>query len=123
MKFTTNQIGATIVKLTRQTKEGKLKWSFDDDEPSSLGGTEELVDYVYYTEVSDINFRLYKYQYRNYTDIDEYFMSQTYRLEMVDNAGKSLWEFPRDEDISDLYESVRFKTSGAADFFTTFLNE
>jgi hypothetical protein len=118
-----NKMDATVAKINRLTKEGKIEWHVLSKAPSSLASTEELIDFVYTAEVSGSLFRLYKYEYRVYTDIDEWDMSQSYKLEIIDKNDNSLWEFPRGNNIKDLYDTIRFKTSKAEDFFDKFLNE
>ena len=112
-----------IIKLNRDTKEGKIKWTVNREKPSSLSGSEILSDNVYTCKVLDKIFRLFKYQAKYYFEEGLYEWDDDYRLEFVDFWGKSEWTFPKDRAIYDLYETVRFKTSNVEEFIDKFLTE
>jgi hypothetical protein len=110
-----------IAKLNRQTKEDVIIWQIDTSRPSSLIGTEVLVDNVFITNVLGKRMRLYKYLGRYYYDEDKFDWVEEMRLELVDIYGKTTFKFPLDPGIADLYQTVMFKTSGVADFLDEFL--
>jgi hypothetical protein len=112
-----------IIKLNRDTKEGKIKWEVSHHVPSSVGGTERLIDNVYITSVSKKKMRLYKLESKFYYDEGLSEWSESYRLEFIDFNNKTEWEFPKDSSILDLYDTVRYKTSNVEDFFKDFLTE
>lgn len=118
-KFSTK----VIVKLNRDTKEGRVTWHVSRDKPSSLSGTEVLLDNVYTTGVESKIIRLYKYQYKYWFDEGKFEWSEEYRLEFIDSYGSSEWTFPNDRAIYDLYDSVRYKTSNVEGFFDKYLSE
>lgn len=111
-----------VTKLNRETKEGGIDWKISRAEPSSMLGSETLVDYVYTCTVLDKKLRLYKYQSKSYYDEGLYEWIENYRLEFIDDWGKSEWAFPDDRAIYDLYETVRYKTSGVEKFMEKFLD-
>jgi len=112
-----------ISKLNRETKEGTIKWDVNRTKPSSLSGSEQGLDNVYTAIVLGKKIRLYKYQYRSYYDEGLYDWVDSYRLEFIDDWGNSLWTFPDDRAIYDLYETVRYKTSNIEDFFNDYLSD
>lgn len=111
----------TISKLNRETKEDRVVWQVNRSIPSSLLGTEELMDNVYMTKVLEKYLRLYKLQVKYYFDEGAYEWTENFRLEFTDERGNSIWRFPDDRSIIDLYETVTYKTSGAEKFFSDFL--
>jgi hypothetical protein len=112
-----------ITKLNRDSKEGTIKWEINRNKPSSLSGSEFLLDNVYVCSVLDKNLRLYKYQAKHYFDEDTYEWLDHYRLEFIDKWGASEWTFPDDEATYHLYETVRFKTSDVEGFIDKFLSD
>jgi len=112
-----------ILKLNRDTKEDKITWEVKHGSPLSLGGTEKLIDNSYVTIVGGRKIRLYKYETKFYYDEGLYEWSEAYRLEFIDFYDKAEWEFPRDNSILDLYDTVRYKTSKVEDFFKDYLTE
>ncbi|MCF8322507.1 MAG: hypothetical protein K9I26_05125 [Flavobacterium sp.] len=112
-----------ITKLNRDTKEGAVNWEINRSRPSSLSGSENLIDNVYTTKVLDRGLRLYKLQSKYFYDEGAFEWTDHYRLEFIDNWGNSEWAFPEDRAIYDLYESVRFKTSQIKNFMDKFLTE
>lgn len=112
-----------INKLNRETKEDKVKWNKNNRLPSSLTGSERMINDIYYTAAVNLNnIRLYKFQSRYYTDEDTYTWSEGLRMEFTDSMGNSTWEFPNDAAIHSLYETVRYKTAGVESFFNSYLS-
>lgn len=112
-----------ITKLNRETKEGKLKWETIRNKPSSLSGSEVLIDNVYVCQVLEKKLRLYKYQSKYFIDEERYEWTDSYRLEFMDVYGNSEWTFPEDRGIYELYESVRFKASNIEKFMGDYLTD
>lgn len=112
-----------ILKLNRDTKEDKVIWEVSHVSPSSLGGTEKLLDNTYVAKIGIKKIRLYKYEGKYFIDEGQYEWIEYYRLEFIDFYDKSEWEFPRDRAVEDLYDTVRYKTSKVEDFFKDYLGE
>jgi len=111
---------ALITKLNRDTKEGKLNWQISRVQPV-LSIPEVVLDNIYYTKVEQKLLRLYKYSTKYYFDEDSFEWTTGFRLEFVDNYWKSEWAFPEIAMLADLYETVRYKTSGIEDFLDKYL--
>ena len=112
-----------ISKLNRETKEDIIKWEKNRTKPSSLAGSEILVENVYTTKVLERHLRLYRFQAKYFYDEESFEWTDSYRLEFIDIWGNSEWTFPEDRAIFDLYETVRYKTSNIDGFIDTFLTE
>jgi len=119
-----SQVTQAILKLNRETAEGKILWDVNKRTPSSLNAGEELQGNTFLAAVMEKSFRLYKLQQRAYHGYDEgWDVVDSYRLEMVDSSRNTEWIFPDDSAIADLYQTVLFQTSGAQSFFDSFLSE
>ena len=112
-----------VFKLNKETKEDKILWRITDFTKPALIGTEELMDAIYVTNVLKKNIRLFRLKIRYFTDEYEYEWAESFRLELVDDNGNSLYKFPDDSAISDLYDTVKYKTSNIADLFNDFLKD
>lgn len=114
-----------IGKMLRETVEGTLKWNFLENTQnmgSNIDGYDSIVDHVYYTIINDKAIRLYKYKTKFFTDIDEWYWSIAYQLEFFDQtSNKTLWAFPSSNSITNLYNEVCFKASGADNFIDQYL--
>jgi len=63
--------------------------------------------------------RIYETKYLEYyVQFDNHYWAQRPVLEVFDEAGNSLWKAPHMAGLSDLLDSVRYKTSGADVFWT-----
>jgi len=113
---------ALIIKLNRDTIEGKLTWQTSRVQPS-LGNGGIVIDNVYYTEVEKKILRLYKFSQKYYYEEDSFEWTENLRLEFVDFYWKSEFEFPPISILSDLYETVRYKTSGVESFLDSYLGD
>ncbi|MBO6761124.1 MAG: hypothetical protein JJ909_09170 [Roseivirga sp.] len=112
-----------ILKLIQDTQEGKLEWKESSIEPSSLSGTERLINSPYLVKVNDKNMRIYKYDYRDYTDYDEYVLNQAFKLEFANhNWTKSLYSFPNYTQLEDLYSEVQRQVTGVEGFLDEYLD-
>ena len=112
-----------ILKLIKETQEGKLQWKESSIKPSSMTGTERLINSPYLVKVNDKIIRLYKYDYRHYTDYDEYVLNEAYKLEFANhNASKSLYSFPNYTQIGDLYTEVQRQVTGVEGFLDEYLD-
>lgn len=85
-----------VYKIVKKTHEGALVWKRSRFTPSSLVSTDTLLGYCYETEIGEARFLVYEYQYRHYTDMDEWNMYNGVRLEIIDDQGASLHIFSND---------------------------
>jgi hypothetical protein len=112
-----------LSKLNRETKENKIEWQKSTSPVKSLIGSETIIDFVYTANVVDKIIRLFKFKEKHYYDEDVYDWAENYRLEFIDITGNSIYTLPDDRSIPDLYETVRYKTSGIETFFDNYLSD
>jgi len=113
----------TILKLNDLTKNSEITWKTWEHSVNSLTGLERILGTAYIGKVDEKYFRIYKYESRHYYDEDVFEWVPHFRLEFIDGHGNQQWEFPEHNAVSDLYESIQFRISGASDFFDKFLEE
>lgn len=115
-----NKISVFILELIKKTRQEKIHWYIirheiiDTDKP--------IVNLVYQTNIKDKNFRIYKYKTKSYQDEFEWEWIERIRLELVDDENNSLYEFPYDYSLMDLYEAIREKTSKISEILDDILN-
>lgn len=112
-----------VFKLNRETKEDKIVWNITEFSKPSLIGTEAIMDSVYVTNVLNNNIRLFRLKIKYFTEDYDYEWAESFRLELIDDNGNSLYKIPDDPAISDLYDTVKFKTSKISDLFNDFLKD
>lgn len=116
-----NKISRFILELIKKTKKNEVEWDEADSSPTIPDGSERLVDLAYSANINDKNFRIYKYNIKHYRDEYEWDWSERIRLELTDNFGNTIYEFPYEYSLYDLYNAVRESTSGINDFIDDFL--
>ncbi|KAB7528110.1 hypothetical protein F8C76_09525 [Flagellimonas olearia] len=116
-----NKISRFILELIKKTKKNEVEWDEADFSPTIPDGNERLVDLAYSSNINDKNFRIYKYNIKHYRDEYEWDWSERIRLELTDNYGNTIYEFPYEYSLYDLYNAVRESTSGINDFIDDFL--
>ena len=112
-----------VSKFNRETKEGKLIWQISPIQPALLKNGENVIDLIYYTEVGDKTLRIYKYSTKYYYEEDAFEWTTSIRLEFVDRNWRSEWAFPEIAILSDLYETVRYKTTNLEGFIDKYLGD
>lgn len=85
-----------LVRLIRGTQEGRIRWTIE----KTIDGVKYVTDY------KSRRLRLYSIRRIDHWDAQE----EAY-LEIIDDAGTSLWIFPRVSGLDDLLGSVRYQTA------------
>ena len=112
-----------IFKLNKETKEDKIVWRINTFAKPALLDSERVLDAIYSTNVLERKIRLFRLKVKHYFEEDYLEWIETFRLEVVDDEGNSLYTFPDDTAIPDLYDTVKFKTSKVSDLFNEFLTD
>lgn len=112
-----------ITLLLEQTQEGVLKWQVGGPGKDLTQGTDAIVDVIYVAAKEGRVLRLYPFQFRSYTDEDEWHWEDGVALELSDPQRKSWWQFPKHAVIRDLLEAVKFKTVGVDTFIDKLIAE
>jgi len=102
-----------IVKLIRETQEGKITWTTKESPASLKLDANTAVDIVYETAYKDRRLRLYKENYL--VDPGSYWTSETI-LEITNEKGSTLWTFPDVTGLDDLLDSVEYQAAGVRKF-------
>ncbi|MEE1897386.1 hypothetical protein V1389_03495 [Flavobacterium rakeshii] len=111
-----------ITKLNRETNDGKVEWARYNMKPTSLQNSEEVIGHVYGANVLNRHFMIYKYKSKGYNyDGDPYYITD-FRLDLVNHHFVSEWSFPNDNSISDLYETIQYKSSNIENFINEYLD-
>ncbi len=125
-----------ITKLIKLTQAGELKWSVD--KADRLKGREDLrIETVFLTKHKDRNLRLYKYSYLvddpgpfaaySYSSLlsgkpPKYpYWSSSIALELIDEEGWTLWTFPQNYALNDLFKAVQYQVAGVDGFLKEIL--
>lgn len=113
-----------IIKLNKETASGKVAWTPVASGYAVLAHDGEVIGKVYRTPIRNKYFQLFRYRYKDYSmDFDSLYWSSQVQLEITDIAGTQEWEFPHDNALNDLYETVRLKSGNVDDLLSSFLNE
>lgn len=131
-----------IGKLILLTQKSKLVW--DSRDPSVVPGqsSENIASSVFVCEYNFKKLRIYQRKYKDvsrglgilglaglgsaYANDSKQPEMRWYSeivLELVDEFGNSIWQFPKEKILRDLLEAVKYRTSGASDVIESLLNE
>lgn len=112
----------TFLKVAiERTQKDAMHWKVSMYAHQEFEVEEEPVANVYTTTVGERVLRLAQVKYRYWRDEDIWEWGSHIVLDFVDPLGKSLWRFPSVSALRELYDIVRFKTSGASDAIDAFL--
>jgi hypothetical protein len=113
---------AAIDKLAELTERGDLEW---DTVVNFHGRGEEVaVPPVFEANVKGRKVRVYEYQYKHYTDADEWDWATELAIEFVDENGNL--EYPWKGRLGSrlrLLDAIRYRTAQVGDFLEEFLHE
>ena len=122
--FTDDESTKVIIKLNRDTASGKIKWNSIFNPDITLAHDGEIVGKIYRTPFRGKYFQIYKFKYKTYSEeFNEMYHTSDIKLEIVDNRGEQEWEFANDNILTDLYETVRYKSSNVDEMLNSFLND
>ena len=111
--MTENNISLFILELIKKTMQGKIEWQMI--EPGGVSNKiydDNIIGFIYRTEIMDKHFWLYKYKAKYYRDEYDWDWVEKIKLELIDSNGNSLYEFKYEYSLFDLYNAIREKTSG-----------
>jgi|GEM_PF-1907632 len=114
-----------ITKLIQETQKGSIIWNSYVDEEIKLIDEGEVIDKVYTTEYKNRKFRMFRYKYKEYgggfLGPDKDYWRSDVKLEILDKFDYPEWEFPSDNSLNDLYETVRYKVANVKSLFDDIL--
>jgi len=101
----TNDIKA-ILTLSKMTADNQLKWKISSSR--NITEKESVSGRIYETKFDNRIFVIYRFNSSYYhPEHDEYFPTQYHKLEVFDEYGNLIWEFPKSSEVGDLYNIVR----------------
>jgi hypothetical protein len=115
-----NKINEFLEQVVERSHKGKLQWDIDERD-QEFENDEEPIGYPSTTTLAPNYLRIAQVRYKIWSDEDRFDWESRIVLDFVDSAGKLLWRFPPNPKIPELYEVVRFESSGIADAVTSFL--
>lgn len=104
-----------IRSLIKKTKGDSIHWS-RAHQPQAVT-REKIVGPAYETEFGDKPFhvRVFRYEYRYYTDIDEFETRDEVAIEFVSSDGDPEWRLPQSPLCSSLLNVVQFQSSNVSE--------
>lgn len=117
-----NKISVFILELIKKTMQDKIVW--ETIKPQTIDATydENIVNFIYNTKIGEKYFWLYKYKAKYFRDEYDWDWTERIKFEMIDETYNSLYEFPYDYSLVDLYNAIREKTSGISELLDDLLS-
>jgi hypothetical protein len=135
-------IGA-MAKLLFFTQQGKLIWTPIKPEKVKAIPENEVISSFFSCTYKNQSLRIYKKKYKtirkiypsNFSALSAAVAGAFYDyktevvwdadivLEITDNFGNSIWQFPEENILDDLLEAVKFKASGAQELIQLLLTD
>lgn len=124
-----------IAKIISLTRKNDIEWQPISDDQLPKTHNDDIIDSAYLTIYKGKPLRVYRRRYKlspASTSINvaivralhskDGWMSEII-LDITNNEGQSLWEFPKEQILSDLLKVIKYKTSGAEDVINSLLEE
>lgn len=126
-----------IGKIISLTRNDFLKWQHINPNEVLRKSDEDIIKSSYIVEYKDQTIRIYHRRYKASAIFNPFKVLFTNEkstandmrwyseivLDITNQNGESLWEFPREEILNDLLKIIKFKTSGADELINNLLNE
>jgi hypothetical protein len=114
-----NKYTLALAKVLSETQTGILTWKIEDHPTSLPVDRSDLVSSVFEARLQPNRYvRIYEYNKRHYTDVDEY---DTERRIAVEIGSETWWQFPPSPITSDLLSAVKKQIAGVDDFLDDYL--
>jgi hypothetical protein len=113
---------AAIEKLTAMTESGEVVWEVRDDFRG--GGEDSAITPAFYAEVNGRDVLVYEYNYKHFTDADEWEWHSDIAIEFVTpSAGLEYpWQGSRVARRR-LIDAIRYRAAHVDDFLKEFLQK
>jgi len=113
---------AVLNKLEIETRQRNISWSVNSL-PFNQPSDERLIGRIYVCPFGNDYLRIYRYEYRYFTDVDEYTWIEEIRLELVDHSGNQKWIFSKNRKIGDIYNLAQYYAENIGSIFDNFLKQ
>lgn len=108
-------------KLVQLTEFGEITWKAVDDVPCWHGNDARLRGRAYLTTVQNRRIAVYEYEFRYYTDADEWHWETEVAIAFVDASYQPEWIWPSPRARWKLLDVIRYRMAKADRFFEEFL--
>ncbi|MCC5928231.1 MAG: hypothetical protein JJU28_03205 [Cyclobacteriaceae bacterium] len=123
MEFDSTREERFVAKLIQDTKKKVIEWKDEPNDRLNLPNSERPISKVYTADINGTKVRIYEYEIKFYKDESNWEWVERIRLELFDNDGASLFQFPYDYSLYKLFNAVRKANASVDDFMKAFLNE
>jgi hypothetical protein len=121
---TKNKTAQLITKLIRETSKGNVKWEVKDAPKSLNCETEQSVPLYIQTEYKGKLLGVYDLRSKYFTDVDEYYWSESIGFCIVDSEDRVIWEANEASPaLLDLYKTAREQAAGIDDILDDLLGD
>jgi hypothetical protein len=122
--ITENKTAQLITKLIRETAKGNVQWEFVEAPNSLNSETEQSVPLYLEAKYKSKLLGVYDRRLKHFTDLDEYYWSESIGFCIVDTSGRVVWESNNPSPaLLDLFNTAREQASGIDDIFDDLLND
>jgi hypothetical protein len=128
-----------MAKLLFLTQQGTIAWNSEDPSVIEKKTTDETISSVFLSQYKDKLIRIYlrKYKALGLQGLGlkglglaglglpsvNYDWKEEVILELTDDKGNSIWQFPKETILNDLLQAVKYKASGAYDLIQSLLSD
>lgn len=121
---TKNTTAQLITKLIRESAKGNVKWNVEEAPRSLNYETEQSVPLYLQTEYKNKTLGVYDLRSKHFTDVDEYYWSESIGFCIVDDEGRVVWEsYESSPALLDLFNTAREQAAGIDDILDDLLND
>ena len=120
-----------VTKLIELTQKNKIKWQSRDSSEVTKKYPNYRIEGLFTTNYKGKLLQLFQYRYKKPQDPfsvafaafskEEWVTSV--KLEIIDDYGNGLWQFPSINALSDLFSSVQYQLAGVKELIDNLLDE
>ena len=121
---TESKTAQLITKLIRETAKGNVEWEVKNPPRSLNSETEQSVPLYLQADYKGKLLGVYDLRTKSYTDVDEFYWSESIGFCIVDAKGRVVWESTESSPaLFDLFSSAREQASGIDDILSELLDD
>jgi len=105
-----------VIQLTRETYSNNIEWEAEYPPRNLTQGTEAIYPLYFSADYQNISVGLFSKRYKNYTDVDEYYWTESIGFCVLDEDERVTWEYSEHSSaLYNLFEAAREQASGIGD--------
>lgn len=121
---TKSKTAQLITKLIRETAKGNVEWKVKNPPNSLNSETEQSVPLYLQTDYKGKLLGVYDLRTKYYTDVDEFYWTESIGFCIVDKKGRVVWESVENSPaLLDLFNSAREQAAGIDDILNELLDD